>query len=219
MAALWVTKLGAKVRIVDKTDAPGTTSRALAVQARTLELYRQLDLADAVVKRAHKVPAINFGARGRREVRIPFEEVGAGWTRYPYLKICPQDEHERLLVARLEEDGVSVERRTELVECAGKGDRVVARLRLAERCEETCEAAFIVGCDGAHSVVRDTVHARFPGGTSQRIFYVPDVEASGQTIDGELHIDLDDSDFLAVLGNEHRHRRRHQPRVETESGA
>ena len=54
--ALWLTKLGAKVRIVDKTAEPGTTSRALAVQARTLELYRQLDLADAIVERGHKVP-------------------------------------------------------------------------------------------------------------------------------------------------------------------
>jgi 2-polyprenyl-6-methoxyphenol hydroxylase-like FAD-dependent oxidoreductase len=197
--ALWLTKLGAKVRIVDKTDAPGTTSRALAVQARTLELYRQLDLADAVVKRAHKVPAINFWARGKREVRIPFEEVGAGWTRYPYLKIFPQDEHERLLVARLEAEGVSVERRTELVEYADKGDRVVARLRRAERGEETCEAAFIAGCDGAHSIVRDTIRAGFSGGTYQRIFYVADIEASGPTIDGELHVDLDDADFLAVF--------------------
>ena len=47
--ALWLAKLGARVRILDKTDAPGTTSRALAIQARTLELYRQLDLADPVV--------------------------------------------------------------------------------------------------------------------------------------------------------------------------
>ena len=53
--ALWLTKLGARVRIVDRTAEPGTTSRALAIQARTLELYRQLDLADAVVERAHKV--------------------------------------------------------------------------------------------------------------------------------------------------------------------
>ena len=37
--ALWLSKFGAKVRIVDKTSEPGTTSRALAVQARTLELY------------------------------------------------------------------------------------------------------------------------------------------------------------------------------------
>src|SRR5262249_8405869 len=56
--ALWLTKLGIKVRILDKTAEPGTTSRALAVQARTLELYRQLDLADAVVEQGHKVPAV-----------------------------------------------------------------------------------------------------------------------------------------------------------------
>ena len=41
--ALWLTKLGVNVRIIDKTSQPGTTSRAVAVQARTLELYRQLD--------------------------------------------------------------------------------------------------------------------------------------------------------------------------------
>src|SRR5438093_214443 len=47
--ALWLTRLGVRVRIIDKTSGPGTTSRALAVQARTLELYRQIRLADAVV--------------------------------------------------------------------------------------------------------------------------------------------------------------------------
>ena len=45
--ALWLTKLGVAVRIIDKTAEPGTTSRALAVQARTLEFYRQVGLADA----------------------------------------------------------------------------------------------------------------------------------------------------------------------------
>jgi 2-polyprenyl-6-methoxyphenol hydroxylase-like FAD-dependent oxidoreductase len=58
--ALWLTKLGARVRIIDKTSGPGTTSRALAVQARALELYRQLGLAEAVVAKAHKVPAVNL---------------------------------------------------------------------------------------------------------------------------------------------------------------
>jgi 2-polyprenyl-6-methoxyphenol hydroxylase-like FAD-dependent oxidoreductase len=58
--ALWLTKLGVRVRILDKTAGPGTTSRALAVQARTLELYRQLDLADAVLARGHRVPAVNL---------------------------------------------------------------------------------------------------------------------------------------------------------------
>ena len=69
--ALWLTKLGVKVRIVDKTAEPGTTSRALGVQARTLELYRQLDLTDAVVKRGHKVPAVNLWVKGEPATRLP----------------------------------------------------------------------------------------------------------------------------------------------------
>ncbi len=48
--ALWLTKFGVKVRIVDKTTEPGTTSRALAVQARTLELYRQLAQSPAATR-------------------------------------------------------------------------------------------------------------------------------------------------------------------------
>jgi 2-polyprenyl-6-methoxyphenol hydroxylase-like FAD-dependent oxidoreductase len=104
--ALWLTKLGTKVRILDKTDGLDTTLLAPAVQARTLELYRQLDLADAVVERAHKVPAVNLWARGDRKSRVSFEEVGVGLTPYPKLRIFPQDEHEKLLLARLAAMGV-----------------------------------------------------------------------------------------------------------------
>src|SRR5262249_14520913 len=74
--ALWLTKLGVEVRIVDKTAEPGTTSRALAVQARTLELYRQLDLADFVIEHGHKVPAVNMWVKGEPKARLPFETVG-----------------------------------------------------------------------------------------------------------------------------------------------
>src|SRR5271168_2136934 len=112
--ALWLTKQGVEVRIVDKTSEPGTTSRALAVQARTLELYRQLDLADEVVERGHKTPAVNLWVKGKNAARVPFETVGLGLTPYPFLHIFPQDEHERLLIERLLTFGVSVERDTEL---------------------------------------------------------------------------------------------------------
>jgi 2-polyprenyl-6-methoxyphenol hydroxylase-like FAD-dependent oxidoreductase len=197
--ALWLTKLGAKVRIVDNTAAPGTTSRALAVQARTLELYGQLDLAEAVLNRGHMVPAVNLWARGRRKARISFEGAGAGLTPFPSLHIFAQDEHERLLIERLVAEGVSVERRTGLIGYSEDGGRVVARLQHAGGGDETCEAAYIAGCDGAHSLVRETIGAGFPGGTYQHLFYVADVEASGPAIDGELHVDLDEADFLAIF--------------------
>src|SRR5260370_1799968 len=113
--ALWLTKLGVKVRIIDKTAEPGTTSRALAVQARTLELYRQLDLAETVVARGHKVPAVNLWVRVEAKARLPFETIGSGMTPYPFLKIFPQHHHHRLPIDRRPALGVTVERQTELI--------------------------------------------------------------------------------------------------------
>lgn len=197
--ALWLTKFGVKVRIVDRTEAPETTSRALMVQARTLELYRQLDLADVVVEGAHKVQAFNLWARGMRKARIPFEDVGVGLTPYPYVRIFAQDQHERLLISRLEARGVFIDRQTEVVGWVDHGDRVEARLRHPKRGEEWCEAAYIAGCDGARSIVREALRVGFPGGGRQHVFYVADLEASGPAIDGELHVDLDEAEFLAIF--------------------
>jgi 2-polyprenyl-6-methoxyphenol hydroxylase-like FAD-dependent oxidoreductase len=196
--ALWLTKLGVKVRIVDKTAEPGTTSRALAVQARTLELYRQLDLADAIAAHGHKVPAVNLWVRGEPAARVPFETIGSDLTPYPFLLIFPQDEHERLLIDRLKALGVSVERQTELTGFTDDGNRIMACLRGPDG-DEACEADYIAGCDGAHSTVRHTIGIGFPGGAYRHLFYVADVKASGPAVDGELHVDLDEADFLAVF--------------------
>src|SRR5205823_7347002 len=54
-------------------------------------------------------------------------------------------------------------------------------------------------CDGARSKVREAIGTGFPGGTYQHLFYVADVEATGPALDGELHIDLDEADFVAVF--------------------
>src|ERR1700721_738674 len=106
VVALWLTRLGVRVRIVDKTAEPGTTSRALAVQARTLELYRQLGLADVVVARGLAFKAINFWANHERKAHADLSEIGRGLSPYPYGVIFPQDEHEKFLVQRLEALGV-----------------------------------------------------------------------------------------------------------------
>ena len=104
--ALWLTRLGVPVRIIDKLPAPGTTSRALAVQARTLEFYRQIGLAETVVDSGVKVAGINLWVRGAKAARIPIQRIGEGMTPYPWPLIYPQDAHERLLIEQLETLGV-----------------------------------------------------------------------------------------------------------------
>ena len=197
--ALWLARLGVRVRIVDKTAEPGTTSRALAVQARTLELYQQLDLTEAVVARGHRVPAVNLWVKGEAVARLPFERVGSNLTPYPFLHIFPQDQHERLLIERLGAFGVEVERRTELVNFTNRENGITARLHGPGGQQVDCEAKYIAGCDGARSTVREAIGTRFPGGTYRQVFYVADVEAAGPAANGELHVDLDEADFLGVF--------------------
>ncbi|WP_327438214.1 FAD-dependent oxidoreductase [Pseudomonas donghuensis] len=197
--ALWLSKLGIKVRIIDKTAAPGTTSRALAVQARTLELYRQLDLTEAIIEQGHQVPAANLWVKGEAAARLPFSAIGADLTPYPFLHIYPQDQHERLLIERLQRFAVEVERQTELLGFSQDSDGVTARLRNAEGEEHVCHADYLAGCDGARSTVRKVLGIGFPGGTYQQVFYVADVDGAGPAFNGELHVDLDEADFLAVF--------------------
>jgi len=197
--ALWLTRLDVRVRIIDKTAEPGTTSRALVLQGRTLEFYNQIGIAGGVVERGRKTIAANFWVAGKKKGRAVFGEIGAGLSPFPQPVIFPQDEHERLLIERLGEAGVQVERRTELLSFQEASGRVIARLKRPDGAEETCEAAYIAGCDGAHSRVRETLQISFPGGTYNHLFYVADVEARGATVNGELHVALDTTDFLAMF--------------------
>jgi len=197
--ALWLTRLGVRVRIIDKTAEPGTTSRALAVQARTLEFYSQIGLAETVVQRGRKTIAANLWVAGQRVARAVLGEMGVSLSPFPYALIFPQDEHERLLIERLVEGGVQVERRTELTAFEDTGRGVIAHLQSSDGEQEKCEAAYIAGCDGAHSIVRQSLQIGFAGGIYDHLFYVADVQASGATMNGELHIALDSSDFLVVF--------------------
>jgi 2-polyprenyl-6-methoxyphenol hydroxylase-like FAD-dependent oxidoreductase len=201
--ALWLTRLGVRVKIVDKTAEPGTTSRALAVQARTLELYRQIGLAGAVVEGGWSVFSGNFWVSGRHVAHFNFGDMGAGISPFPQPVIFPQDEHEHLLVERLSASGVEVERRTELAGFEDSAKHVAARLKRWDGSEEICEAAYIAGCDGARSAVREILKVGFPGGLYTHLFYVADVEASGMVINGEIHVDFDPTDFLAVFPLKH----------------
>src|SRR5258707_8733424 len=113
--ALWLTKLGVKVRIIDRTSEPGTTSRALAVQARTLEFYHQVGIDDVVISGGVKIQNLNMWVKGRRAARVPLQSAGEGLTPYDFALAFPQDAHERVLIERLDSLGARVQRRTELL--------------------------------------------------------------------------------------------------------
>jgi hypothetical protein len=137
--ALWLQRLGVRVRIVDKAAEPGTTSRALVVHARTLELYRQMGIADSLVGEGLHFAAVNLWVRGRQAARVAFGDIGAGVSPYPYMLIYPQDQHERFLIDRLKEKGVHIDRPTEVVGFEERGNRVAVQLKRSDGSDETSE--------------------------------------------------------------------------------
>ncbi|KAG6051253.1 hypothetical protein E4U39_001714 [Claviceps sp. Clav50 group G5] len=212
--ALWLSKLGVKVRLIDKAAQAATSTRAIVVQARTLELYDQLDpsLADELCENAHPIGALNIWVRGTRAFCLPIIDVGKRLTPRAPTQTISQHQHEKLLADRLLRCyGVPIELQKELLDFSQEtpdkdagGDTEprpgpVTALIQTSQGTETIYAKYIAGCDGSHSTVRKKLNIPFPGGTYDRLFYVADICGGGPVLDGQVHICLDKSDFLAVF--------------------
>ena len=126
-------------------------------------------------------------------------DLGAALSPYPFALVFPQEEHERLLIEQLAALGVVVERGYELASFEESGSEVRARLKRPDGGYESVQTAYIAGCDGAHSAVRTTLGIGFRGGTYDHLFYVADVQAAGAVVDGNIHVALDSTDFLAIF--------------------
>lgn len=197
--ALWLTKAGIPVRLIDKLSAPGITSRALVFHVRSLEFYRQLGIDQSAVHQGVEVHVGNLWLRGSGVGQIRFGDLGVALSRFSSPLIFPQDLHEQMLIEQLGVLHVHVERETELVDFTLAENGVSARLQNASGAHETVEVPYLTGCDGARSTVRERLQIDFPGGTYSDTYYVADIEATGPVVNGQVHIALDEADFLAVF--------------------
>lgn len=196
--ALWLTRLGVACRIVDKAAGPGETSRALAVQARTLEFHRQIGLADDVIAAGVKIEQLSIRTPRKIAAALKLAKFGEGLSKYPFAFALPQDVHERVMLEHLVKNGVSVERRTELAGFTQDADGVTATLCKGTG-SETVRAKFLVGCDGAHSAVRHGLNLAFPGGAYDQSFYVADVQGEGEYTKNGMDVAIDAYGFAITM--------------------
>ena len=145
---LWLAKLRVPFRICEKNNGPGQTSRAMGVQARTLEFYRQLGIADEIMRRGFKMERMRLHQGGREVAVLKIGDFGKGLSPYPFVLSLPQDEHERVLGEKLHALGVQIEWNTELTGFSDAGEHIEARLR-RNGGDERCRVSFLCGCDGS----------------------------------------------------------------------
>jgi len=169
-------RYGVEVRIVDKAAHRTDTSRALVLWSRTLELLDRGFGAAPFVEAGLRTEHVSILNGDTRIGRIDMSGVA---SPYPYALMIPQSETERLLEQQLERQGVVVERSVEVIALQADEDGVRAVLRAGDGSEESVRAQWLVGCDGAHSVVRHTLGLSFAGETLPSDWVLGDVHVTG----------------------------------------
>ena len=190
MLANQLARRGVRPLIIDRHSGPAQQSRAMVVHARTLEIYSKLGIADRALQLGARGTGANMWASGKWAARIPIGDIGRSMSPFPFVLMLGQDDNERIMGAHLRGQGVEVQWNTELAGFTQAPGHVDATLRLPDGSSRKVAAAYVAGCDGGRSAVREISGITFPGAPYEQVFYVADTEAAGAMKQGELNVYL-----------------------------
>ncbi len=197
---------GITCRILDKAAAPGMSSRAVGVQARTLEVFDRMGIIEEVLARGVTGVSLNLYERDTLLLHMNFRFLASDAIPYPYVVLLPQYVTEELLIALLHTEGGVVERLKEVTELRQEAERVVVTVHnLQDDTSEELQARWLIGCDGAHSRVRKALGLAFEGSTYDEEVLLADVDLDWKRSHDEVYAWMHrDGQFAAMpLPNNH----------------
>lgn len=171
-------------RIVEARSSQSVHSKALAIFPRTLEVFDMAGLAGRFLALANPVTSVAVITHGRTLARMRFAPEE---SPYRFIAMVPQDVTERVLVEELRRKGGAVEYETSFVTAVQHGDHVAVTLDAKGRRQEVT-AAFVVGCDGAHSTVRHLLGLPFEGAEYVASFLLADLQTDDSLPGDELQL-------------------------------
>jgi 2-polyprenyl-6-methoxyphenol hydroxylase-like FAD-dependent oxidoreductase len=195
MLANQLARRSIRFEIIDRHSGPAQQTRAMAVHARTLEIYAKLGIAEQAVVRGARGTGASMWANGRWRAQIPVGDIGRGMSRFPFVLMLGQDENEHIMGDKLKELGAGVQWSTELLSLEQHADRVDVTLRQPDGTQRKISAAWVAGCDGSRSAVREKNGIGFPGAPYEHTFFVADTEATGSMRPNELNVYLSRDGF------------------------
>ena len=169
-AALFLSKAGVRCRVIDKAPEPAVTSRAQVINPRTLELLEPTSVTAAVLKEARPIHRVSFYEGWQQIAELEF---GNAHARF-HLSILPQARSEALLAQALATH--QPERAVALESFSQHNGSAEAVLAKSDGSRETVGAPIMLGADGAHSVVRETLHLDFKGSSFPEAWPLYDIE-------------------------------------------
>ena len=185
--------------VVEKNEGVTPFSKAIGVQARTLEIYEQLGLAQKAVEQGAIAGRARMVVGGEIRAEVDLSNMGQGLSPYPYMLLLEQSKNEQLLYDYLQHSGKEVLWQTEFKSLSQTAAGVTAQIMTGEGSSQTIEARYLVGCDGAKSWVRHALALEFQGSTVERMFFVADVQVDWKFSHDALHVCLSKDSLLAFF--------------------
>lgn len=199
MAASLLQRSGVSVRIFDKSTESAQQSRAFAVQARTMELFASIGLADTILDSGLLAAGARIVVEGHEAAELNFDDIGRNDTPYPFVLAIPQSEIETILSRDLSARGIGVERGVDVRSFAQDDAGVTLHLTAPDGPAEEVRAAFLIGADGAHSMVRKGLGLTFEGEAYAQSFLLADCRVEGAIDPARLNILLGRNSFGIVF--------------------
>jgi 2-polyprenyl-6-methoxyphenol hydroxylase-like FAD-dependent oxidoreductase len=198
MAAIELSRFNIPVRLIEKKAEPDTTSRAIGVQARTLELFEQRGIGSSLVKHGNPGLAFSLYGDGKRIWRLDYETVS---SKYNYLLFVSQAETENVLREALDKAGVTIERNLTLL-ALGQADldtKLTAVLRRADGSLEQFECSYLIDAEGAHSIGRGTIGLHFEGKSHVESYALGDLHIDSDLAETDFHIFSSEHGFMSMF--------------------
>jgi 2-polyprenyl-6-methoxyphenol hydroxylase-like FAD-dependent oxidoreductase len=198
MAAIELSRFDIPVRLVEKKAEPETTSRAIGVQARTLELLEQRGLGPALANLGNPGLAFSLYGDGKRIWRLEFERIS---SKYNYLLFVSQAETENVLRQALDKAGVTIERNLTFLALsqADLDTKLTAVLQHKDGSLERFECSYLIDAEGAHSNARGTVGLHFEGKTHVEDYALGDLHIDGELVETDFHIFSSEHGFMSMF--------------------
>ncbi len=179
---------GVRCVVLERRSGPREDSRAICLHARSMEMLDLRGLAEVFIGAGLAVPSFPLGPRG---AVIGFGRLDSD---FPYLLDMPQSQIENLLAARAAELGAELRWSAEVTGVEQDGQEV--RVTLADG--RTEQAAYLVGCDGVRSFVRQSLGMPFPGAPNPGSVILADLYLDGLPMT-DAYGDLTENGMLLVF--------------------
>lgn len=186
-AAIQLARYGINIRIIDQNQGRTTQSRALVLQARSLELLQNMGIVEQALALGQIVPQLSIFLNGKPQAQIHLDKLSND-SPYPYALILEQSHTETLLENQLNQLGVQVEREVTLINLEQHEKSVIATLQHSNNQQEILAANYIIGSDGAHSTVRHLLQLPFAGAPYTQQFWLADAKIAGLTRPKEISL-------------------------------